>query len=110
MMELLVSVYINHSELPNLVIKNTALHVCNMIGKIVPGQTLCAQLIRGVWSVWLRSIRAKCYLTEMIRDLEIGGVKASMHDTYPISKPMQNEKVLFRDLHQQVSNSAILEF
>ena len=110
MMELSVSVYINHSERPNQVIKNTALHLCNMIEEIVPGQTLGVQLIKGVWSVWLRSIRAKCYLAETIRDLEIGGVKISMHDTYPVSKPIPNEKVLFRDLPQYVSNNAILEF
>ena len=64
-----------------------------MIEQIVPGQTLGAQLIKGVWSVWLRSIRAKCYLAETIRDLEIGGVKISMYDTYPVSKPIPNEKV-----------------
>ena len=33
-----------------------------------------------------------------------------MHDIYPISKPIPNDKVLFRDLPQQVSNSDILEF
>ena len=32
------------------------------------------------------------------------------HDTYPVSKPIPNEKVLFRDLPQYVSNNAILEF
>ena len=105
-----MSVYINHSKLPNQVIKNTALHICNMIEKIVPGQTLGGKVIRGVWSVWLRSIRAKCYLSETIRDPGIGGVKLSMHDTYPISKPIPNEKVLFRDLPQHVSNNGILEF
>ena len=49
-------------------------------------------------------------MAETIRDLEIGGVKISMHDTYPISKPIPNDKALFRDLPQYVSNNAILEF
>ena len=41
-------------------------------------------------------------------DLKIGGAKVSMY--YPISKLIPNEKVLFRDISQYVSISAILEF
>ena len=110
MMELSVSVYINHSELPNHIGKNTALHLCHMIESIVPGQTMGAQFVKGVWSVWLRSIRAKCYLAGKIRDLEIDGIKVSIHDTYPSSKPIPNEKIVLRDLPPDVSDNAIRGF
>ena len=51
----------------------------------------------GVWYVWLRSIRVKCYLAGKIRDLEIDGIG---------SKPIPNEKIVLRDLR----NNAIQEF
>ena len=82
-----------------------------MIESGVPGQTLGDQLVTaGVWSVWLRSIRAKCYLAGKIRDLEIDGIKMSIHDTYPSSKPIPNEKIVLRDLPPDVSDNANLEF
>ena len=60
--------------------------------------------MKGVWSVWLRSICAKCYLAGKIRDLEIDGIKVSIHDTYPSSKPIPNEKIVLRDLPPDVSS------
>ena len=41
----------SHSELPNQIGKNTALHLCPMVESIVPGQTVGAQLVKGGWSV-----------------------------------------------------------
>ena len=76
-----MSVYINHSELPNQVIKNIALHICNMIEQIVSGQTLGVQLIRGAWLVCLRSIRAKCYLAETIRETACARCRKTDHIT-----------------------------
>ena len=47
------------------------LRLCRMTYNIVPGQTQGPQLVKRIWSIWLKSKRAKCYLAETIRDLDI---------------------------------------
>ena len=39
----------------------------------------------------------------------LDGVKVSLHDTYPITKPIPHERRVFKDLPQDASNNAILE-
>ena len=81
-----------------------------MLDKIVPGQTQEAQFVKGIWSIWLKSKRAECYLAETIRDVDIDGAKVTLHDIYPSTKPIPNENIVLKDLPQDVNNNAIPEF
>ena len=59
--------------------------------------------------MWLRSVRAKIYLADTIREINIYGAKMTVYDTYPSSKTVPNEKKLYKDRPMDVSDNRILK-
>ena len=105
-----VPLYLKHNDLPNGVGTNIPLELCQMINHHVPNQTLGAQMVRGIWTIWLKSTRAKKFIMEHVKVLTINHVDVDIHDRYPSTKNIPNEKILFKDLPLHVRDSEILEF
>ena len=49
------------------------------------GQALVAQIVKGVWSVWLESVRAKTYLADTIGEIDIYGTKVIVYNIIIVS-------------------------
>ena len=105
-----VPLYMKHNDLPNSIGTNIALELCQMINHYVPDQTLGAQLVRGIWTIWLKSTRAKQFIMTHVKVLTINYVDVDIHDRYPSTKIIPNEKILFKDLPLHVKDSDIIEF
>ena len=76
----------------------------------VPGQTVGAQLVKGVWSIWLKDLRATKHMTDTVKVINVDGRKIDVHDICPISRSIPNEKIVFKDIPLSVNDKEILEF
>ena len=65
---------------------------------------------RGIWTIWLNSNRAKRYLLENVKVLQVDRHKIDIYEFYPNSRPIPNEKILFRDLPLSMGDSDIIDF
>ena len=108
-MNTIVPIYVKNGDLPIQTGMNTHLTLCQIVNQHVPGQTLGAQLVRDVWSIWLKDIRAREYMTTIIKAIDINGRTVDVHDIYPTSKSIPNEKVVFKDIPFSV-NDKIIKF
>ena len=85
--------YIQHSDLPR--VKNNynyaALDLCEVCEQHVPGQILGAQCHNSVWSVITRSDRARSYMVNTMKGVNINNTKVEIHDKYPTGKTVPNE-------------------
>ena len=109
-MNTIVPIYVKNGDLPIQTGMNTRLTLCQIVNQHVPGQTLGAQLVRDVWSIWLKDIRAREYMTTIIKAIDINGRTVDVHDIYPTSKSIPNEKVVFKDIPFSVNDKEIIKF
>ena len=105
-----VPIYVKHNDLPSGIGAIIPLELCQIINLHVPNQALGARLVRGIWTIWLKSIRAKQFIMERVKVLCINYVDIDIHDRYPSTKIIPNEKILFKDLPLNVSDNDILNF
>ncbi len=102
-------VYIINSELTDQRGKLTGLNLCEILNDIVPGQPIGSQQYNGVWTIMLRSAAAREHLINM-KSITMDNVKIELFANYPTSKPVTNEKVLFKDLPFWVKDDTIIDF
>ena len=72
-MNITVPIYIQNSDLPNQAGKNTHLNLCHIFNQHVPDQTIGTQLVHGVWSIWIKGTRARDYLINKVKLIELEG-------------------------------------
>ena len=108
-MESPASIYIINSELPSQQGKLTGLNLCEIINDIVPGQPIGSQHYNGVWTISLRSTKARDHL-DALKYIEYDNVRIELFANYPTSKPVPNEKIIFKDLPFWVKDQEILDF
>ena len=104
-----VPIYILHSELPDQRGKLTGLNLCKIIDDIAPNEPLASQLHNGVWTIWLKSREAQQKLSQ-IKHIEIDNIRIELFDTFPCAKPIENEKIIFKDLPFWINDRDILLF
>ena len=85
-MNITVPIYIKNSDLPNQAGKNTHLNLCHIFNQHVPDQAIGAQLIHGVWSIWIKDTRARDYLINKVKLIELEGRPIEIYDIYPTAK------------------------
>ena len=104
--------YIQHSDLPR--VKNNYSYAALDLGEVceqhVPGQILGAQCHNIVWSVITRSDRARSYMVNTLKGVNINNTKLEIHDKYPTSKTVPNEKIVFRDAPFDLKDEDIYNF
>ena len=109
-MSTIVPMYVKNGDLPNTMGRNTRLELCQIVNQHVPGQTVGGQLVKGVWSIWLKDLRARKHMTDTVKVINVDGRKIDVHDIYPISRSIRNEKIVFKDIPLSVNDKEILEF
>ena len=73
------TVYVNHADLPDIDIKHLPLILCEAMNDLMPDNVKDAQLITGIWSIWLRSPEIRNYLLEGNFSLSIGKHRVFIH-------------------------------
>ena len=109
-MSTIVPMYVKNGDLPNTTGRNTRLELCQIVNQHVTGQTVGAQHVKGVWSIWPKDLRARKHMTDTIKVINVDGRKIDVHDIYPISRSIPNEKIVFKDIPLSVNDKEILEF
>ena len=104
-MNITVPIYIKNGDLPNQAGKNTHLNLCQIFNQHVPDQTIGAQLVHGIWSIWIKDRRARDYMINIVKAIELEGRLIEIHDLYPTSKIIPNEKIIFKDLPPGVNDT-----
>ena len=56
--------WVDYNNLPDIDIKHRPLILCEAMNDLIPDNVKGAQLITGIWSIWLRSPEIKNYLLE----------------------------------------------
>ena len=107
-MENPIAIYILHSEIPNNLGRNTGLKLCNIINNIVHGQPVCAQLINGIWSIWLKSVEVRNHLVEL-KMITPDNISIVLFSTYHLSKPVPNDKIILSELPFWVRDQEIID-
>ena len=97
-MNTIVPIYAKNGDLHIQAGMNKRLTPCQIVHQHVHDQTLGAQLVRDVWSIWLKYIRAREYMTTTISTIVINGRTVDIHDIYPTSKVIPTEKGVFKDI------------
>ena len=46
----------------------------------MPDDVIGAQLVLGIWSVWLKNLRARDYMTNKVKVIEVYGRNIEIHD------------------------------
>ena len=103
-------VYIKHTDLPTRVGVNIHIQLCDLFAHHVPGQLLQAQLVRGIWTISLKTEHAQKFMVGKVKTLRIGYQDIELHDHYPTTKTIPNEKIIFKDLPYDVNNAEIIDF
>ena len=106
-MNTIVSIYI---DIPNKTGMNTRLDLCQIVSQHMPDHVICAQLVLGIWSVWLKSLRTRDYMTNKVKVIEVYGRNVEIHDIYPTAKSIPNEKVVVKVIPLSVNDNKIIEF
>ena len=77
----------------------------------VNGDISGAQLLDRVWSIWIKSHRARATLIDEVKVIIIKQQRIELHDNYPIvTRHVPNEKILFKDLPFDVRDEDILDY
>ena len=101
--------YVKNCDLPNKQENDIALQLCELCTHVTPGQVIEAQLFKGIWSIYMRSQRARNHLST-VKFLKTNNFPIELHDTYPIAKSVPDEKIVFKDLPMCLSDKNILDF
>ena len=109
-MSIIVPMYVKYGDLPNKTGRNTRLELCQIVNQHVPDQTVGAKLVKGVWSIWLNDLRARKHMTDIFKGINVDGRRIYVHDIYPISRSIPNEKIVFKDITLSVDNKEIFGF
>ena len=104
--------YLQHSDLPKVEhnYHYLALDLCEVCEKLVPGQIIGAQCYNGVWSLRARTEKARTYMVNTVKIINIDNTSVEIHDSYPTAKSVPNEKIVFRDVPFQLKDDQILNF
>ena len=94
-MSTIVPMYVKNRDHPNKTGRNTQLELCQIVNHHVPGQTVGAQLVKGVWSIWLEDLHDRKHMTDTVKGIHVDGRRIDVHDIYPISRSIPNEKIVF---------------
>ena len=105
-----VPLYIKHNDLPSGVGTNIPLELCRMFNVHIPDQTLGAQLVKGIWTIWVKSNRAQQFIMDHVKVLRINYIDVDIYDQYPSHRNIPNKKILFKDLPLHVRDGEILDF
>ena len=100
--------YVKHCDLPNKQENDIALELCELCNGETPDQIIGAQLYKGIWSIYLRSQRARDHLRK-VRFLKIKNFVIELHDIYPTAKNIPDEKIVFKDLPMCLNDKDILD-
>ena len=109
-MNTIVPIYVKNGDLPIQTGMYTSQILCQLVNQHVTGQTLGAHLLRDVWCIWLKDIRAREYLTTTVKVIDIKGRLIDIHDIYPTSKAIPNEKLVFKDTPFSVNDEEMIKF
>ena len=101
--------YVKNCDLPNKPENELALDLCELCSQETPNQVIGAQLFQGIWSIYLRTQRAKDHLGKL-KILKINNVVIEIYDVYPTAKNIPDEKIVFRDLPMDFKDRDILDF
>ena len=105
------TVYVKHADLPDIEIRHLPLIICKAMNDLIPEHVKGAQLMTGIWSIWLRSPETKNYLLEGNISISIGNYRVFIHGEYPtIVKRPPTEKILFKNLPFHVSDDDLLKY
>ena len=97
-------------DLHNTQENDIALQLCELCTNETPGQVIGAQLFKGIWSIYLRSQRARNHLSTVKFLKTNNNFPIELHDSYPIAKSVPDEKIVFKDLPMCLSDKNILDF
>ena len=78
------------ADLGNTKEENTNLDLCITCETHVAGQVLGAQWTNGIWSLWLKTEKARAYMSDKVKTLIIYNQNVEIHGDYPMSKPVHN--------------------
>ena len=53
----------------------------------------------GVWSIITRSVKARSYLVNNLKVVNINNTEIEIHDKYPTGKAVPNEKIVLEMSH-----------
>ena len=105
------TVYVKHSDLPDIDIKHIPLILCESMNELTPDHVRGAQLINGIWSIWLRSDETKNYIIEGNFTISIGNNRVFIYGDYPIIvRRPPSEKVLFKNVPFHVHDDDLLHY
>ena len=49
------TVYVKHADLPDTDIRHLPLSLCEAANTLIPDNVIGAQLINGIWAIWLKT-------------------------------------------------------
>ena len=105
------TVYVKHSDLPEIDINHIPLILCESMNELTPDHVRGAQLINGIWSIWLRSDETKNYIIEGNFTLIIGNNCVFIYGAHPIIvRRPPSEKVLFINVPFHVRDDDLLHY
>ena len=104
-------IFVKSTDLPELDERHLALLLCEEMASMVSGDICGAQLIKGIWSIWIKTHEARATLIDQVKVITIRRHRIQLHNDYPIvSKHVPGEKVLFKDLPFDVSDRDIIDY
>ena len=81
------------------------------MNELAPNHVKGAQLLSGIWSIWLNSAETKKELIEGNCSLTIGNHRVFIYGDYPvIVRQPPTEKVLFKNVPFYVNDDDLLKF
>ena len=105
------TVYVKHSDLPEIDIKHIPLILCESMIELTPDHVRGAQLINGIWSIWLRSTETKNHIIEGNYSFTIENNRVFIYGDYPIIvRQPPSEKVLFKNVPFHVRDEDLLHY
>ena len=93
--------YVMHCDLPEIDIKHIPLILCESMNELTPDHVRGAQLINGIWSIWLRSDETKNYIIEGNFTITIGNNRVFIYEYYPIivRRPQSEKNIFLKSCH-----------
>ena len=101
--------YVKNCDLPSRPVNEMAVDLCELCTHVTPGQIIGAEMYREIWSIYLKTTEARDKLIDA-KVLKRNNYCIELHSTYPTSKNIPNEKIVFRDLPMGVSDRIILDY
>ena len=87
-------------------------HICCAINKIVPGQALGAQKIRGIWIIAVHTPQARASLLQS-STITVNKKQVKLYDNNPYdlkARRVEGERVVFKDLPLWESDTLIKDY